>query len=142
MQDRHRPCDEAAPIVPCEHRALDPERIEQRNEIAGQVLHSVRFDGFRRVARAIAALVRRDDAKSGLGERADLMPPGIRELRETVAEHDRRALPRFVDRQRDSATRQVNAASGREIFHWRRAGSERALYRARAVSVKAPAQRG
>ena len=41
---------------------------------------------------AVAAHVGRDGAEAGLGERAELMPPGVPGLGEAVAEDDERAL--------------------------------------------------
>ncbi len=65
MAQRHLPDDKAAPVVADEDRLVDLEMIEQADEIAGQVLDVVGFDGFGPVGRAVAALIRRDHPNAG-----------------------------------------------------------------------------
>ena len=63
MQHRHRPRDEAAPIVSDEDRALDLQRIEQSHHVSRQLGKSVVGDRGRRTRIRIAALIGRDRAK-------------------------------------------------------------------------------
>ena len=58
-----------------ENGLVDLEMIHQTDEIAGQVLDVIGFDGFRPVGGAIAALVRRDHPNAGGRERLDLVAP-------------------------------------------------------------------
>jgi hypothetical protein len=85
MAHRHLPDDEAAPIVADENRSLDPQMVEQRNEIAGEMIEVVIVD--RRWPRgvAIAALIRCDHADAGLAQCPDLMSPRERQLGPAVA---------------------------------------------------------
>nr|WP_308699867.1 hypothetical protein [Salmonella enterica] len=58
------------------------------------------FDRLGPVARAIAALVRRDHADAGVAQRLDLVTPGKRQLRPAMAQHHRRLVgpgPGFVE---------------------------------------------
>jgi len=74
--------------------------VEQADEIAGQVLDVVSFDGFGPIGRAVAALIRRDHPNPGGGERLDLVAPRKRDLRPAMAENNRRRVgvrPRLVE---------------------------------------------
>src|SRR6266852_5068442 len=75
-----------------ENRLVDPEVVEQPDEIAGQVLDIIGFDGFGPVGRPIAALIRRDHPNSGIAQRLDLVAPRKRDLRPAVAENNRRRV--------------------------------------------------
>lgn len=65
------------------------------------MLEVVGLDRLGRVAGAVAALVGRDDMEAGAGEGGDLVAPGIGQLREAVAEHDRGSPPAFVHGERE-----------------------------------------
>ena len=83
----------------------DDEMIEQCDVIARQALEIVGLDRLGPVGAAVAALVRRDDANAGGGEIADLVAPGIGELRPAMAQDDRRRggfRPGFVVRHPDA----------------------------------------
>lgn len=101
VEDRHRPRREAAPVVAGEHGALDAESVEQRDEVAGQMLEVVGLDPLGRVAATVATLVGRDHVEAGTGESGDLVAPGVDELREAMAEHDRGPAPALVHRERE-----------------------------------------
>ena len=78
---------------PDEDGLLDAERVEQADQIAGQVMDVVGLDLRRPVAVAVAALVGRDGAEAGRGERRHLMAPRVGQLGEAVAEDDGRPAP-------------------------------------------------
>ena len=64
MEQRHHPHDQAAPVVADEDRALDAERVEQADQVAGQVMDVVGGDLGRPLAVAVAALVGREHAEA------------------------------------------------------------------------------
>ena len=97
VEDRHRPRHEAAPVV----AALDAESVEQRDEVAGQMLEVVGLDPLGRIAATVATLVGRDHVEAGTGESGDLVTPGVGELREAMAEHDRGPAPALVHQERE-----------------------------------------
>jgi hypothetical protein len=83
-----------------EDRLVDPEVIDQANEIAGQLLDVVGLDRLGPVGRAITALIRRNHADAGVTQRLDLVAPGKGKLGPAVAKHDRRGVglrSRFVE---------------------------------------------
>ncbi len=92
VPQRHLPDDKTAPVVADENRLVDLEMVEQADEIAGQMLDVVGFDGFGPVGRAIAALIRRNHPNAGGSQRLDLVAPRKRDLRPAVAENDRRRV--------------------------------------------------
>ncbi len=104
MHQRHVPHHHAAPVMAAKHRVLQPQRVEHAGEIAGQMLHVVVGHCRRPRGSPIAALVRRDGAEAGGRQRRQLVAPGIGELGETVAQHDRHAVlrPGLVDRHVDA----------------------------------------
>jgi hypothetical protein len=65
---------------------------------------------------AVAALIGGDHVKAGVGERRHLVPPGVGELRKTVAQHDRRVsgIAGLVHAQRDAVDIDV---SDRRLAH-------------------------
>src|SRR5215207_9593572 len=102
---RRPPCDNPAPVVPDEAHAVASERIGEGDDVAGEAVESVALKTLRLVAEVVAALVRRDDAQSGGGERPKLMPPAVPELRKAVQQDPRPALGRagFDDMQVERA---------------------------------------
>ena len=84
-----------APVVPGDERPLLPERVHQRDHVAGQVQDRVLVGGLRAAGAAVAALVGRDGVKACLGQRGELMPPRVPALGEPVQQHDQRALARL-----------------------------------------------
>src|SRR6185369_14186215 len=101
MEDRHRPGDEAAPVVADEDGTLDFERIEEANQIAGELGEPVGLDRGRGAAPAITALIGSNGAKSRPGDRLELMAPPEGEVRKAVTEDDRRPVAKLVRGQRD-----------------------------------------
>jgi len=86
------------------------------------------------VTAAVATLVGRDHVEAGAGESGDLVAPGVGELREAVAEHDRGPPPALVHRERErrlalarggQARRQRDAARGRHPVRRFRGGAHR-----------------
>ena len=75
MTHCHLPDDKTAPVVTDEDRLVDVQVIEQPDQIARQVNEIVVLDIIRPIARAVATLIRRDDANAHLTQRLDLMPP-------------------------------------------------------------------
>src|SRR6516162_3306198 len=90
--ERHPPDDKAAPVVADENRLVDPEMIEQADEVKGQMLEVVGLDRLGAVGRAITALVRRDHPDARFAQRLDLVTPGEGELRPAVAQYQRRLV--------------------------------------------------
>src|SRR4051794_9110067 len=99
MPQWHLPDDKTAPVVANENCLLDVEMVEQTDEIAGQVLDIVSFDGLRPLGGTVATLVRRDHANAGIAERLELVAPRKRDLRPAMAKNERRLIAlgtRFV----------------------------------------------
>ena len=80
--------------MPDEAHPIASERIGEGDDVAGEAVEGVALKTFRLVAEVVAALVRRDDAQSGGGERPELMPPAVPELRKAVQQDRRRAVRR------------------------------------------------
>ena len=85
------PPEAFASAFACDSEIDTPAKLRS-DEIAGQMFEVVVLDRLGPVGRAIAALVRRDDADAGLAQRLDLVTPGERDLRPAVAKHDRRLV--------------------------------------------------
>ena len=75
MAQRHLPDHEPAPVVADEDCLIDVQVIQQPDQIAGEMIEIVILDLLGSVGRAIAALIRRDDADARLTHRLDLVPP-------------------------------------------------------------------
>ena len=84
-----------------EDGALDFERIEEANHIAGELSEPVGLDRGRGTAPAVTALVGSDGAKSRPGDRLELMAPAEGEVWEAVTEDDRRPVAQLVCGQGD-----------------------------------------
>ncbi len=82
--------------------ALLAEGADQRGDVTDQVQQGVRVDRLGLLAAGVAALVDGDHAVAGLGERGELVPPGVPALREAVQQQDQWPLPLFGDVQPDS----------------------------------------
>ena len=72
---RHLPDDEAAPVVADEDGLGDAQVVEQPHQVGRQLLQVVGLHLGRRVGGAETALVGRDHAQPGVGQRADLVAP-------------------------------------------------------------------
>ena len=99
------PHDIAAPVVADDDRLVDPKMVEDSDDVAGQTVDGIGLDLRRTVARAVAPLVERDGAKTGLAQSLNLATPGEGDLRKAVAEHKRGrivARPRIVEGQPDA----------------------------------------
>jgi hypothetical protein len=101
MEDRHRPGDEAAPIVADEDGTFDFERIEEAHQIAGELGEPVGLDRGRGAAPAVTTLIGSDGAKPRPGDRLELMAPAEGEIRKAMTEDDRRPVAKLVRGQRD-----------------------------------------
>ncbi len=73
VQQWHLPDHEAAPVVTHEHGPLDVERVEQADQVAGQVEDVVVDDGLGPGAAAVAALVGGDGPEPGGGDGRQLV---------------------------------------------------------------------
>ena len=62
--------------------------VQQADEVAGQCVDVVVLDGLGSAGAAVAALVRGQHVVAGLRENRDLVSPGVRQLGETVGQHD------------------------------------------------------
>ena len=58
-----------------DHALVDLQRVEHPDDVLHQLAHLVSLDRLRTIGIAVAALVGRDRAKAGVGERAELMAP-------------------------------------------------------------------
>ena len=68
--------------------------VEQAAQVARQLVRPVVGDLGRAGAAAVAPQVRRDGAVAGVGQRAELVAPGVPQLGEAVAEDDGRPVGR------------------------------------------------
>ena len=92
VQAAHLPDHHGAPVVPYEGGRVVAEVVEQAVEIAGELVRPVVGDLGRVRAAAVAAQVGGVGAIARVGQRAELVAPRVPELREAVAEHDRRPV--------------------------------------------------
>src|SRR3954468_22665231 len=88
------PGDRAAPVMPDDRRRIDPERIQQTDQIADEMELAVRLDLRRRVGLAVAPLIRSDDPIARVTKRLELMAPRIPALRKPVTQQHRRPVDR------------------------------------------------
>ena len=81
VQGGERPGDDCAPIVPGDAGGSAAAGIHQSEDVVSECLHVERgrFGG-----EVVAALVGNDDAEAGLGQRTDLVAPGVPEFGEAV----------------------------------------------------------
>jgi hypothetical protein len=99
-------------------RLVDPEMVEEPDEIGGEAVNGIGLDLWRTVARAVAPLVERDGTKSGFAQPLDLAAPGEGDFRKAVAEHERGRIvlrPRIVEGQPDAVRR--SELKGRHLHH-------------------------
>ena len=89
MQQCGVPHHHGAPVVADEHRLLQADLIQQGDEIAGQRVDVVVLDGVGAAGAAVPALVGGEHVVAGLRENRDLVPPRIRQFRESVSQHDK-----------------------------------------------------
>src|SRR5581483_641478 len=82
----------AAPVVPDEHALFDFQRVHQPDKVCHQVVDIVLLQGRRPVALTVTAQVNGDDMETGLGQRRDLMPPGVPGFGKAVHQDQRIAL--------------------------------------------------
>ena len=87
------PRDDAAPVVPDHARLLHAERSDDGCGVVGEPVDGIVRNPRWLVAGVVAALVEGDDVVSGVGERADLVPPAVPELGEAVEQQDGRSGP-------------------------------------------------
>ena len=85
------PHEQRAPVVADEHGVVVAGRVEQGQQVAGEVVDAVGLDVTRRARAAVAALVGGQHVVAGGGQRLDLVAPRVGALGEAVAEHDGRA---------------------------------------------------
>ena len=93
MQQRRRPGHHGAEVVPDDHRPFGADVIEQADDVGGQLDDVVRVDGRRLRRPAVAALIGRQHAVARLGQRRNLVTPGVRQLGEAVGQHHHRRIP-------------------------------------------------
>ena len=86
---RRAPGYRAAPVVTDERKALDRERIGERENVVDQQLGLVRLDVLRPVGSGEAALVGHDQIKAVLKPRRDLAPGAVR-FGKAMEQDDRR----------------------------------------------------
>src|SRR5208283_347142 len=78
--------DPCAPVMPHDHDRLGAERVDQSDQIAGELKDVVSLDRRGTVGLPVAAHIRRDRVEPGVGQRADLMPPRVPRLGKAVAQ--------------------------------------------------------
>ena len=87
--------------------------VDQLGDVARELRQRVRRPPARLGGQVVAAQVGRDDAEPGLGQRRDLVPPAVPELREAVQEHDQRAFALLDVVQADGSELGVALTHGR-----------------------------
>ncbi len=93
MVVREPPADRAAQVVADHHRPLAAGEVEQADHVPRERIERVGVHAGRLLAGVVAALVRREDAVAGRGERGDLLAPAVPELGEAVQQHHQRSVP-------------------------------------------------
>ena len=83
--------------MPGDDRLFFTERVEEADDIAGQMKQRVLVDRLRPVGLAIAAHIGRHRVEPGRRQRGQLMPPGVPALGKTVAHDDERAFTLLGD---------------------------------------------
>src|SRR5512135_1360150 len=76
---------------------LDVKRVEQTGQVTGEVMNRISVDCLRRIGLPVAALIRCDGVEPGVSQGTQLMTPGIRDLRKTVAEQHRKTAAGLHD---------------------------------------------
>jgi hypothetical protein len=86
----------AAPIEPTDHRLGDPERIEQRQEIASEcrLLARAQCVAREKARRTVTAQIGNDHARAGRCKARRSLGKGMRIVRKTMAHHARPAITR------------------------------------------------
>jgi len=73
-----------------QRNTLEVKRLHQAKQVRNQGLAPVIPDTGRLIAQVVAALVGHDHSIPGLGQRSNLVPPSVPELREAVEQNQRR----------------------------------------------------
>lgn len=94
---RRLPRDRRAPVVADDEGGLCAEGVQERDHIPDKVKQGVFVDRRGAFRMPISAHVRRHRTKSGLGQRRDLMTPGVGRFRKAVAEEDKWPFSLFDD---------------------------------------------
>ena len=92
VQQRGAPGHHAAEVVADDDRAFCSDVIEQADDVGGQLDDVVGVDGARLRRTAVAALIGRQHAVAGLGQRRNLVTPGVRQFGEAVGQHHHRRV--------------------------------------------------
>jgi hypothetical protein len=79
------------------HCGLTAQRRDEADDVLDDLDLIVGLDGWRLVALAVAAHVRRHDVVTGARQRRKLVAPGIPGLRKPVQQQDQRSLAGFGD---------------------------------------------
>jgi hypothetical protein len=79
------------------------EVVEDRDQVAGEVVDVVGLDVVGPARPAVAALVEGNGPVAGGGQGGDLVAPGVGEIREAVDQHDREPVASLDDVQLDVA---------------------------------------
>lgn len=96
------PGDRRAPVVPDDIGLLLAQGLDQPHYVTDQMQDGVRPDVVGMVAESVSALVGGDDTEARVGQRAELVLPGMPGLREAVQEHHQRAVALLGDMQADA----------------------------------------
>ena len=99
---RERPRDARAPVVADDVRALDLQRVQNRDRVGDAAANAIVVDLFRLARLAEAAQVGRDHAQSGAREGRDLVAPEPRGVGEAVQQEHRRTFALVEHRQLDA----------------------------------------
>ncbi len=83
--------------MPDDERPFLAQRVDQPDHVPHQVEDAVRGHVLGVVAASVPALVGSDHPETGLGQRPELVPPGVPGLREAVQQHHERALALLRD---------------------------------------------
>ena len=118
MPARHLPRHGAAPVVTDEVEPFDTEGVGEAEHVADELLEAVLPHVSGAGARRVAPLVGSDGAIPGSSQRAELVPPRERRLRETVQQEHELAVGRSVRPrlEHEIADRQLHGRHGGERY--------------------------
>jgi hypothetical protein len=98
------PGDRSAPVVPHDHRLPLAQGIEEADHVAHQVQLGVALAPFGPVGPAIAALIGGHGVVAGLGQRDELVAPGVPGFGEAVEQDDERPRAALGDVHADAVS--------------------------------------
>jgi len=83
--------------MPDDHGGVFVESVEESHYVADKMKERVLVDLSGTIALAVTSHVGRNGVEAGLGERRQLVAPGVPRLRKTMAKHNKWATPLLGD---------------------------------------------